>query len=113
MIDFRQRFKTDPNAFIDMWAQWKNNIEKVLSQQGALNHISMGFDTEVEQFLMLLKLLLPRTQGRSAVSKRLNFDQAVDKLLVFVKVFLFECFERFNCLILSNFRSLENHYQKH
>lgn len=74
---------------MDTWTQWKGNIEAVLVKQGGLDNFATLFDKEVEQFLMLLKLLSIRTQGRSTVPKRLNFNETVDKLVVYNKVFLF------------------------
>lgn len=65
------------------------NIGTVLSMHGGVDNCVTGFDTEVEQFLMLLKLLSIRKQGRSTVPKRLNINQTVDKLIVYIKVFLF------------------------
>lgn len=69
-----------------MWTKWKVNIETVRSMHVGLDDSTAAFDQEVEQFLILLKLLSVRKQGRSAVQKRLNFNQTVDKLIVFIKV---------------------------
>lgn len=89
LFDFQHQFGTDSNVLVDMWAKWKVNIKTVLSIHEGQHNFTTGFDEEIEQFLMLLKLLSIRKQGRSNVSKRLNFNQTVDKLLVFIKVILF------------------------
>lgn len=64
------------------------NITSVLANQAGLDDFATLFDEEVEQFLMLLKLLPIRTQGRFTAKKRLNFNDTVDRLLVYNKVVL-------------------------
>lgn len=68
---------------------WKMNIENVLELHGGLNDFATTFDEEVDRFLMLLKLLPIRAQGRTTAAKRLNFNDTVDKLIVYRKVFSF------------------------
>lgn len=64
------------------------NVEKVLGNHGGLDDFATIFNEEIEKFLMLLKLLPIRNQGRSAASKRLNFNETIDKLLIYNKVFV-------------------------
>lgn len=89
MFDFQNSYGTDPDVLVNMWTEWKVNIGTVLATHVGLDNFATIFDGEVEQFLMLLKLLMIRHQGRSTVLKRLNFNETVDKLVVYNKVFIY------------------------
>lgn len=99
MFDFEQSYGTHPDIFVDTWARWKLDIEKVLSQHGGLQDFATTFDEEVDRFLMLLKLLPIRAQGRVTVPKRLNFNETVDRLIVYSKVLKTEWFYQLNIFI--------------
>lgn len=69
-----------------MWAKSKENIEAALTSYGSIDDFDSAFDTEIEQLLMLLKLLPLRQHGKTTSRQRLNFQQAIDKFIVFCQV---------------------------
>lgn len=64
----------------------KHKIETVLKIHGADKDFASVYNSDVEQMLMLLKLLPLRLGGRSNVPNRANFTKAIEKLIVFAKV---------------------------
>lgn len=64
----------------------KDKIETVLNLHGADKDFASVYNLDVEQMLMLLKLLPFRLGGRSNVPNRANFTKSIEKLIVFAKV---------------------------
>lgn len=86
LFDFDHSYGTQCNDFVHTWNEWKENVENVLALLDGAKDFATLFNEDVEQFLMLLKLLPMRQQGRATVANRLNFNDTVDKLVVYVKV---------------------------
>lgn len=85
-FDFNLLHDIDTTTFFEMWLKCKDKIEPALSSYGSSEDFYTAFDTEVEQLLMLLKLLPLRQHGRTSARNRLNFNQAIEKLVVFCEV---------------------------
>lgn len=64
----------------------KDKIETVLKLHSADKDFASIYNSDVEQILMLLKLLPFRLGGRSNVPNRANFTKSIEKLIVFAKV---------------------------
>lgn len=79
-------FDNNSANFFEMWSKSKENIETALRSYGSIDDFDSAFDTEIEQWLMLLKLLPLRQHGKTTSRHRLNFQQAIDKFIVFCQV---------------------------
>lgn len=102
-MDFDLRFGVEPNVFLDAWNTHKANIKFTYGLHENLDDFSTEFNEEVENFLMLLKLVAERQKGRKTNNMRLRFGQLMEKLVVFSKV-IFHIF-RFGKFSNINFMS--------
>lgn len=88
-MDFNIRFDVEQDIFLKKWSQCKENAKHVYELYGNTVGLATGFDGEVENFLLLLKVLPERQRGRKTTTKRLNFIDSIEKLVVFCKVIHF------------------------
>lgn len=86
MLDFSQHFSdVDSHAFLDTWSEFAEKLKKV-HQQSYKSDIDTEWSDDIENFLILLKLL-PLSSGRKGqLATRLSFQNAIRKLIVFSKV---------------------------
>lgn len=64
------------------------NMKDILELHGAYKDFASVYPSDIEEILMLLKLLKLRQTGKSTASARLNFPLAIERLIVFAKVIL-------------------------
>lgn len=88
MFDFEHLYGAQSNRLVHTWAQWKDNVENALDLLDGVDDFATVFNDDVEQLLMLLKLLPARQAGRPTIPNRLNFNDTVEKLVVYIKVCL-------------------------
>lgn len=74
------------NTFEQNWVRAKDTIQREFSTHKSSNDFLTEFSSEVEPFLMLLKLF-PLQANKRQSALRLPFIKAVDKFVVFCKVY--------------------------
>lgn len=79
-------YNHDSAVFFEMWHKSKDKLEPALTTYGSIADFGTPFDSEIEEMLMLLKLLPLRQCGKTTSRHRLNFQQAIEKLIVFSQV---------------------------
>lgn len=85
LLDFAQHFSDiDSNAFLDTWSAFGEKLKEV-HQQSYNSNIDTEWSDDVENFLILLKLL-PKSPGRKGLATRVSFQNTIRKLIVFSKV---------------------------
>lgn len=68
------------------WNQSKDVIQNVFRTRECAKDFITEYSSEVKPFLMLLKMFPARYSGRKSTI-RLSFEQAVEKFVVFRKVY--------------------------
>lgn len=86
LVDFTLRFGLQPNVFFYSWESCKKNVKTALQMHENTDDFETGFSEEIDNFLMLLKLLPERQKGRKTTRMRLNFNKMIDRLVAFSKV---------------------------
>lgn len=85
MFDFSVRYANiDSNAFLDSWPIYSSRLNDILKNQYASDVHTM-WSADIQDLLILLKLLPARTNGRNLLSVE-SFSKATEKLFVFRKV---------------------------
>lgn len=86
LYDFSLMYEDASDIFMEKWQNVKGSVEHVLKLHGADKDFSCVFGTEVEQLLMLLKLLPVKQCGRKTASKRSTFIESIDKIIIYKEV---------------------------
>ncbi|XP_055307444.1 uncharacterized protein LOC129571654 [Sitodiplosis mosellana] len=84
--DFQNLFECSNIAdFVSDWPLYKENVKTALIQHVADTDFATVFSPDIEDILMLLKLLPNKPRGRATSNNRLNFLESIDRLIVFGK----------------------------
>lgn len=85
LFDFSVRYKEiDCNAFLDTWPTHSVRLNDILKDQYESSIYTMWTE-DIQDLLILLKLLPAKTNGRNLLSVE-SFNKATEKLFVFRKV---------------------------
>lgn len=87
MFEFYDRFKDiDAMAFLNKWKKFGPSFTRVLNDHYKTSMFYSGWDAEIEQILVPLKLLPGSKVGRNANANNKTFQKAMNSLIVFRKV---------------------------
>lgn len=87
LFEFSDRFPdVDANGFIKHWKDFGQSFVKLLTTQYSSTTFYAGWDTNVEQIFILLKIFLANKGGRNGIANNATFVKACEKLMIFRKV---------------------------
>lgn len=87
LFDFELRCRNvDTEAFVKIWPEFSTKWKNILRQNKQADQYATMWSDDIDQFLIMMRLLPPGARGRNQVAQRQNFHSAIDKMIVFNKV---------------------------
>lgn len=74
------------NGLLENWPKYSSKLKNVLDSSDKSSDFATMWSEDIEQVLILLKLLPLVQTGRNTAPKRANFQEATKKLIIFSKV---------------------------
>lgn len=102
-FDFEGIHELASDKLVENWPVYACKLKGVLQHFGADSSFATIWPKDIEEFLMLLKLLPEAPKGRKTLSNRENFNGAIEKLIVYQPVRLNRIDSHHSYLILLNF----------
>lgn len=91
LFDFADRFPTSENGFVDKWKTFSVGLQSVLKSNYNQADFYSGWQEDIEQIFIPLKLFPLKGAGRNHLAKRETFRGSINKLIVFKPVSIDSC----------------------
>lgn len=87
MKEFANEYKEiNENALLEKWSSLAPQFRSILLVNYKIKNFETGWSDEIEDMLVLLKLLPSKQVGKHVISSEHTFNGAVDKFLKFMQV---------------------------
>lgn len=87
LLDFADAFKdVNTNILVDSWPTIRNDLKQILQQQYKSEAFHTEWPEEINDFLILLKLLPLKNVGKNVLASKDTFVNSVKKLIKFYDV---------------------------
>lgn len=86
-MEFAEEYSTvNANALIEKWETYEHQLREILVINFANVAFETGWSEDIENVLVLLKLLPSKQSGRNVIASNSTFNNAIEKLVQFLPV---------------------------
>lgn len=86
-MEFARAFREiNGNALLEKWESFKNQLRGIMVNQFNVQHFKTGWNNNIEDVLVLLKLLPSKQIGRNVISSTSTFNSAIENLIQYMPV---------------------------